>query len=113
MPLQQLLHLQAVQRGMTQQAQPGVAWPVQMAPGGMPQVGVPQMHPQLGMVQLVPVAAGMPLGMTAAVAKQPVRLPANGQNGKAKASSQRQATNREAQKRYRCGGRGLWDGANR
>ncbi len=105
-PQQQLLHPQAVQRGMPQQAQQGMAWPVQVMPGGLP--GMPQMHPQLGMVQLVPVAAGMLPGMMPHMAKQPA-LPHNhhGQNGKPKASSQRQATNREAQKRYRCGGRPL------
>lgn len=94
----QLLHMQAAPLAAGQQPRAGVTWPVQLVPGGMP--GVPQMHPQLGMVQLVPVPAGMPLGVMAA-AKQPP--PPNGQNGKAKASSQRQATNREAQKRYRCG----------
>ena len=92
----QLLHPQAVPHAAGRQPQAGVAWPAQLMPGGMP--SMPQMHPQLGMVQLVPVPAGMPLGVMAA-GKQPP-LP-NGQNGKAKASSQRQATNREAQKRYR------------
>ena len=103
-PPPQLLHPQAMPGSMPQQAQPGVAWPVQMMPGGL--AGVPHMHPQLGMVQLVPVPAGMPLGMVAHMAKQPAANHHNGQNGKPKASSQRQATNREAQKRYRWGREG-------
>ena len=94
-PTPQMLHAQAAPHVAGRQPQAGLAWPVQLMPGSMP--GVPQMHPQLGMVQLVPVPM-------MAAANQ-LALP-NGRNGTAKTSSRRQATNREAQKRYRCDVRG-------
>lgn len=80
--------------------QQAAAWPMGLAPAS----GVPALQ-QLGHMAVVPMplAAGVPVGLVAA-GKQPAAAHCNGKaaNGRSGASAQRQATNREAQKRYRC-----------